>query len=131
MYYSYTGNTRALAGELAKKRGADLSEIRVLTRPNKLSAYTAGCLAAMRQKGAKTEPMPLHLDEYDRFILMGPVWAGHPAPPLNNAIAALPQGKEVELIMVSASGASTGKEKAIDKVQKQGCTVVRYTDMKK
>jgi hypothetical protein len=60
-----------------------------------------------------------------------PIWAGYPAPPMNNIINALPSGKDVELIMTSGSGSSSGTaEKTKRLVTDRGCHVVKYLDIK-
>ena len=73
VYYSYTGNTRKRAKELAEAREAELYEIKYEKPPGTVQAYLAGSVAAMRRRPAKTEPITVDLTAYDTIILMAPV----------------------------------------------------------
>jgi hypothetical protein len=60
-----------------------------------------------------------------------PIWAGYPAPPMNNIINALPSGKEIEAVMTSGSGNSGGSaEKTKKLITDKGCKVNKYLDIK-
>ena len=129
IYYSYTGVTYKAARRLADELKADLVEVQTQRRPNAIGAYVSGSFAAMRQKGALVLPLP-NMTGYDKIIIMGPIWAGYPAPAVNNIIAALPAGKQVELRMVSSSGQSRARDVVIERVEKTGCTVTGHMDIK-
>jgi len=47
LFYTYSGNTKAVAEKLADKENADVAEIKDVKRPGKFKAYTAGCFAAL------------------------------------------------------------------------------------
>lgn len=126
VFYSFNGVTRQLAQELAQQRGAELYEAFFEKEPSMLRAIFL-CPAAMAHKRARVRPIEANFDVYDKITLMGPVWASNPAPPVNSMIARLPAGKQVELIMTSASGKSNRK-KTIAQVEARGCTVVNYQD---
>jgi len=130
VYYSYTGVTAKMAKELAKKRGADLFEVRDIERPNVLKAYTAGCVAAIKWKSWPVEALPQNMEEYDLITIMAPVWAGNPAPEINNAFEALPRGKKIEVIMVSTSGKSGCEQKIKEILNKKGCVLVRFRNVR-
>ncbi len=135
LYYSYTGSTRKLAQDLARAltesgREVELFEVKDQKRPAAIKAYTAGCFNARRMHPAKVQPIGANLAVCDAIVLLAPIWWGHPAPPFNNMVAALPQGKKVEVWAVSASGTSAAKEKVAAGVEKQGCTLGRYRDVK-
>lgn len=131
LYYSHGGTTRSLAQQLAGETGADLVEVRYKKRPSMLGTIFRGVPAAMGQKPAKTEPITADFAAYERVILMAPVWAGHPAPPFNSMVQALPAGTAVELRLVSAGGdTAAAKDRVVAKVEAQGCTVAAYTDIK-
>lgn len=129
IYYSYTGTTYRAARRLADELKADLVEVQTQKRPNTISAYVSGSLAAMKQKGALVLPLP-NMAGYDKIIIMGPIWAGYPAPAVNNIIAALPADKQVELRMISGGGQSRARDTVIERVEKTGCTVTGYMDIK-
>lgn len=131
VYYSYTGNTRAAAKEEAEKQNAALCEIFDKERkPGKFKAYSAGCFSALRMKGWPIRPPEINLDEYDKIIVMSPVWAGHPAPAVNSLLRMLPRGKSVEMVMVSMSGESAAGEKVSAVIRDMGCEPAGYRDIK-
>lgn len=129
VYYSYTGNTKKLAEAMAEKEQATLQEVEDQLRPTTLQAYTVGCVRAMLMKRTPIESMDADLYEYDRIIIMAPVWAGYPAPSANNVFDLLPRNKDVEVYMVSQSGKSSAKEKVKAIVTRQGCRLLKYEDI--
>ncbi len=130
VYYSYGGTTKALAQGVAKKAGATIYEIKDQKKPGKVGAYALGSFKAMRMKPGKVEPVTARFANFDRIIVMGPVWAGHPAPAVVSVLDMLPSGKDVEVRMVSMSGASRAKDKVEAKVREKGCKLVAYEDIK-
>lgn len=129
MYYSYTGNAKRIAQQMAEKMGAELYEIKEQKRPGTVSAYIFGSFQAMRQKTTPITPLSVDLSAYDKIIFVAPIWAGMPAPAFNSCIALLPAGKEVELHIVSGSG-NSNKEKVIALIERKGCAVSNYIDIK-
>ncbi len=131
LYYSYTGKTKALAEQRAGEEGAELIEIRERKTRSTLGAYVAGSLAARRQKKAEILAVPRGLSAFDRFLVLVPLWAGFPAPPFNNILDLLPTGSEVELVITSGSGNSSGsKEKTMALAAAKGIKIVSYQDVK-
>lgn len=127
-YYSYSGNTKNFAEEAAKKEGAQLCEIKEVKRLPAIGTFFVGCPQAVSGKARPIQPLGVNLGDFDKIILMAPIWAGNPAPALNGVIALLPSGKEVELRMVSGGGTSN-KEKVTARVEAKGCKVVGYRDI--
>ena len=83
----------------------------------------------MRRKKAELQDLTPDLSAYDKIVIAMPIWAGHPAPAINNIIDILPAGKEIELVMVSGSGSSADsapKTKAL--IEAKGCKIVKYLD---
>lgn len=130
IYYSYTGNTRARALELAKQEGADAIALTDRKRPETLAAYTAGCINALRGKATPIAPLNTNLSQYSRIVIMGPVWANYPAPPVNHAFLLLPPDVDVEVILVSGSGKSGAEERVRGLVEARGCRLKAYKDVK-
>ena len=131
IYYSYTGKTRAVAERIANESAADIIELKDSVPRSKLSAYLRGSFEARGQKKAVLQPFDTDFPAYDKIVIAMPIWAGYPAPAINNVIAALPNGKAVELVMTSGSGSSkdsTEKTKAL--IAARGCEVVKYQDIK-
>ncbi len=129
LYYSYTGHTRALAEQLAKACGAALYQVEDAAPVGKLGAYVVGCFHAMRLKPGKIKPITADLKSPDTFILMAPIWNGHPAPPFYNMVEALPAGKKAEVWVCSASGGSRAKEKVQKLLAEKGCEMLCYRDI--
>ncbi|WP_077610213.1 flavodoxin family protein [Clostridium sp. Marseille-P2415] len=129
IYYSYTGNTKKIAEQTAKKENADICEVVEKNRPGTVKAFTAGSFHAMRGMKSEVEPITADLSSYDRLIVMAPVWAGNPAPAMNNVFDALPSGKEVEVIMVSASGKSSCKDRLEQLIGSRGSRLSGFTDL--
>lgn len=131
IYYSFTGKTKKLAAEKAKKENADLIEIKKKKPYSTFGAYLLGSFAAMKQKTVEIEKVNCDFAIYDKIIIAAPVWAGFPAPPANSIIKMLPAGKDVELLL-SSGGGDTSKNagKIKDLVINQSCTVIGYDDIK-
>lgn len=129
LFYSFSGKTKAIANDEAKKLGADVIEIQEIKKRSILNAYTVGCFQAMSKKKVKIAPLGVDLNTYNKIIILMPIWAGVPAPAFNSVAEILPKGKAVELIMTSGSGQSN-KEKAMESIKKNGCDVLRYLDIK-
>ena len=126
MYYSYSGKTKTLAEEKAKELDADIEEIVEVKRPFIL----VGIFRALRRKKTGLRPIESRLGNYDKIIIMSPVWAGHPVSAINGLIEQLPTGKQVEVVMVSAGGGTKRSAKGTKAlITMRGCEVVEYTDV--
>lgn len=130
IFYSWSGRTEQLAKARAEKEDAKLYEIKDKNKSGALKAYTAGCFAAMRMKRTPILPLTISLSDYDRIVIMAPIWAGHPAPAINAVFDALPSGKEVTVCMVSGGGKSGCREKIQALVSGKGCKLAIYEDIK-
>ena len=127
LYYSHSGNTKALANKKAEELGADIEEIKEVKSPFIL----VGIMRALRQKKTAIRPIKAKLDSYEKVIIMGPIWAAHPVSPINSIIECLPAGKDVELIMVSGGGGSQKSAEATKAlVVQRGCIVANYIDVR-
>lgn len=130
LFYSYSGNTKRLVNELAAKESFDIAEILDVRRPGKFKAYTAGCFAAMKGKAWPIRPLSADFSAYDRIILLASVWAGHPAPPVYAALELLPEGKSVEVKMVSGSGDCGCEERLRRIIESKGSTLAGFENIK-
>jgi len=127
LFYSHSGNTKTIATEKATQLGADIEEITEAKKPNML----IGIYRAMKRKKTDINPIKFNLGDYDKIIIMSPVWGAHPVSAINSVISNLPAGKKVELIMVSGGGGT--KKSAKDTkaaVIARGCEIMGYTDLK-
>jgi len=130
IYYSYTGVCKKAAEDISKKRNTSLYEVKDKKRPATVAAYTIGCLKALLGKSSPIEAVTEDLSQYDRIVIAGPVWAGNAAPSVNSIIDLLPADMKVEVIMISGSGTSKGKDKMTARIKKRNSTLVRYKDIK-
>jgi multimeric flavodoxin WrbA len=129
VYYSYSGNTRKKAEKFAKAHGLPIIEVTMKKPYGKLTAFLSGCPKAM---GRKSVPIDIsrNLAEYDSFAVFMPVWAGHPAPPFNALVDALPKGASVELFLCSAGGETLKSEATAAFCEGKGIKLKSYTDIK-
>ena len=128
--YSYTGNTEHLAGEYARENGLELCGITTAKKLGKVAAYTAGCFKALKGLGLPIEEPALPLSECEAAQVFAPIWAGNIAPPMNSALALLPEGTKLSLHMVSGSGGSN-QDKITERLQNMGLEVTAYADIRK
>ena len=127
LFYSHSGNTKALANKKAKELGADIEEVTEVRKPSML----IGMFRCMKRSKTEINPLRHNLSDYDKIIIMSPVWSSLPVSAINCVIDYLPAGKKVEIIMVSGGGGTkktTTKTK--DLIIKRGCEVVGYIDLR-
>ena len=129
LFYSHSGNTKALANKKAKELGADIEEVVEIKRP--FPFMIIGIHRASKRKKTEIQPIKAQLNSYDKIIIMSPVWSARPVPSINSVIECLPMGKNVELIMVSGGG---GTKKSAEGTKaliiQKGCKIVNYTDVR-
>ena len=130
IYYSFSGNTKKIALQLADELDTKPFEVKDVKRLSKFKAYTWGCYKALRMQSAPVQPINVNFDEYEKIIILSPVWAGHPAPQIHSVLNLLPSGKEVSFRAVSASGTSGGKDRVLLLLGKKGCKAIDYQDIK-
>jgi flavodoxin len=130
IFYSYSGKTKSIAGEIAAKESADIIEIKDAKRLGKLKAYTTGIIASMRGKPWPIQPLDVDFTKYDRLILLAPVWADNPPPAFNALLEILPEGKAVSVKMVSMSGKSNCKERVEASITVRGGVLESFEDIK-
>ena len=121
-YYSLSGTTKALAEKRAADTGADIFEVCEVKKRNGFTAFIPGCCLAMSGRSSAIVPPEADLGAYDEIVIMGPIWAGKPAPAVNSIIGLLPEGKTVSLVC-SAGGGTGNLTKAAAFVEARGCTV--------
>ena len=84
LYYSQTGNTKAVAEEIANKLGADIEEITMVDPYDPdFQATINRCMKEREQEILPTiNPVKADLANYDVIFLGYPVWFGTYAPPV-------------------------------------------------
>lgn len=130
MYYSFTGRSRYEAKRMSKELGADIYEIHEQRHRAPYNAYLFGPGQARGRKFVYIEPVAIDLEDYDKIILVCPVWGGYPAPAFNNMVNELPPDKDVEVYLTSDSGKVKAKDETIMLVERQGVKVVKFEVIK-
>jgi flavodoxin len=95
IYYSKTGNTKAVAEAIAQELGADTEEIREAgrRRGNVRSAFDA-----IFRRMPAIQAMSHSLSDYDLVVVGTPIWAQGPAPAVQVFLSSADlQGKSVAL----------------------------------
>ena len=130
IYYSWSGHTARYAKERAEKENAEIFEVSEKNKPGKFKAFTWGCFASMRMKRAEIVPLTVSLEDYEKIIIMAPVWAGHPAPAINAVFDLLPAGKEIDVLLVCTSGTSSCEEKVRQLIESKECDLENFEHIK-
>jgi flavodoxin len=83
-YYSYEGNTKIIAENMADEIGADLLRLvpEKEMRSKGFMKFVWGGKQAVMGKKPLLKNLDKNPDEYDLIIIGTPVWAGRPAPPV-------------------------------------------------
>lgn len=136
IYFSFTGRTHYEAKRMAEAVDGELYEVREQKRRSMFSAYLFGPSQARRRKFVVVEPIAVTMDEYDKVIIMCPIWGGYPAPAFNNIVHELPMGMDVEIYLTSDSGKARDLEVLKKRVELQGVhvnhiEVIKTEDLRK
>jgi flavodoxin len=107
LYYSQTGNTKAVAEEIANKLGADIEEI-TMEEPydGDFQATIERCMKEREQEVIPAiHPVKADLANYDVIFLGFPVWFGTYAPPVQKfLLSADLSGKKIVPFCTFGSG---------------------------
>lgn len=82
LYYSYSGNNELLAEELKRRTGADTQRVFEVKRRGFLIMLLDFIFGLRR----KVKPSYLPLKDYDRVIMIAPIWWGRIASPMREFI---------------------------------------------
>lgn len=129
LYYSFTGNTRALAKKLAEENGWEAVEIKEAKKRSVFSAFAFGCPMAIHYRASELAPVSIDFSDVEKVVVASPIWAACPAPAFNAIISLLPQGMKVEIAFTS-SGGSNGKCKqaVTEKLSAMGLELLGISD---
>jgi flavodoxin len=105
VFYSRTGNTRGVAGTIARELGADLEELVDKRGRKGFLGYLKAGRDAIRKKSAELEPLRHSASDYDMIFVGTPVWASNPAPAVRTFLDSHDlSGKRIALFCTMASG---------------------------
>ncbi len=80
VYFTRTGNTKAVAAKLANLINADCEEIIDSRSYRGFIGFFRGAYGAIKQRRTKLMPPKYNPDNYDLVILCTPMWAGNITP---------------------------------------------------
>ncbi len=87
IYYSRSGNTRAVAEKLAGKLDADLEAIVCDRYSNGWLGYARAGYDSLRKALPEIVPIKANLAAYDILVLGSPIWTSYPATPVRSFLA--------------------------------------------
>ena len=129
LYYSQTGNTRAVAEEISSRLGADIEEI-VATEPydGDFQATIERCLKEREQEVLPVvELVKADLKDYDVIFLGYPVWFGTFAPPVISLLGSIDlAGKKVVPFCTFGSGGLDSSVRDLKEKQPQAEVLEGY-----
>ena len=107
LYYSQTGNTKAVAEEIATQLGADIEEITMVNPYDTGFRATIDRCMQEREQGVipDIQPVKANVADYDIIFLGFPVWFGTYAPPVQKfLLGADLSGKKIVPFCTFGSG---------------------------
>jgi len=121
VYYSWLGNTEAVAIELNKITGFPIEQLEE-AKPRKKKSYANAILGALFGVKSKLKKFQMKLEKYDTIFLGGQVWAGQPTPAINAFLDQVElKGKKIFLFITkSKEEAPTMAIKKLTKIIENG-----------
>lgn len=117
VYYSWTGNTAAVARELHAQTGFALERIEEM-KPRPFGSLPMAAMGAWFHLKSAIKPLPVLINNYDNLFLGIQVWAGNSTPAIN---AFLKRGnfknKKVWIFMTMADNVPS--QKVMDSVRRR------------
>lgn len=132
MYYTFGGSSRKEANRIAdENENSVLCEIKEKKKRNIVTAFFSGCPKAIRRGSSLIQKIEYNLNNFDKIILVAPVWVGFPAPAFNSMVELLPSGKEVEVYLCSGGGETPkSKEGTCQIIKDKRCNLAAYHNIK-
>ena len=129
LYYSQTGNTKAVAQEIASRLNADMEEIVPVNPYDPDFKATIDRCMKDREEGIVTEIKPVAADiaKYDLIFIGYPVWFGTYAPPIATYLSQVNlSGKKVVPFCTFGSGGLESSLKDFSQQQPEAKIVASY-----
>lgn len=125
VYYSFDGNTRFIAEEIAKIAGGDLLGLQVKSAQepkHNFMKYLWGGKQVFQKLEPELVPFNCDVSAYDLMFIGTPVWAWTYAPALNSFFSRFPfTGKKVALFCCSGGQPRKTLEKMRDRLGGNEC----------
>lgn len=104
IFYTRTGNTRAVAETIKESLGSDMQEIRDLKDRSGIFGFIGGMIDVKKSPITGISPKTLDMRAYDRLFICSPVWGMKFAPAITTFFNTADfTGKEVVLIAVASA----------------------------
>jgi flavodoxin len=111
VYYSRTGYTRRVAGEIAAQCGADVEEIRDSVARSGILGYLRCGREAMRRQQPVIAAATRNPAGYDLVVVGTPVWAGTLASPVRSWLSA--HSAEITRVAFFCTQGGSGQAKVL------------------
>jgi flavodoxin len=108
VYYSYSGNNEALAKELQKRLTCDMQQIKEV----KIRKGLTILLDLIFNRRSNIKKLDVQMNQYERFILIAPIWGGKIATPMKSFIEAEKKNLKKYSFITVCSGVA-GQDKKI------------------
>ena len=103
VYYSRTGNTRAISESIKDSLGCDIQEIKDLKDRSGISGFIGGMIDVRKNPTTDISPKEANVENYNLLIIGSPGWGGKIPPAINTFINMTDfTGKKVVLFSVVA-----------------------------
>jgi len=126
IYYSWSGNTRAYAEELAKQKGLPVFELKEKAERKAVGklAFLKACMQAVMRKSMEVAAMP-DLAGCGEIFVCTPIWASGPAPAVRFFIRKADlKDKTVHFLFTCGNeDPEVYKEHVLELVKDKGCIV--------
>ena len=86
VYYSWVGNTEAVAKEIQNQTGFDIQKI-VEEKDRKLGSIMGAAMSAMFGLKSKIKPMDFSLENYENIFIGAQIWASKTTPAINRYLS--------------------------------------------
>ncbi len=118
VYYSYSGNTRRVAGILAEvlRQEAEVEELE-LNALDESDSFLFQAARGLFHKQAWLDKVNFDLRNFDVICLGTPVWALGPAPAMNTFLDSCYGLKDKKIILFTTYGSGTGNQRCLNYMQ--------------
>ena len=107
-YFTLTGNSKRIAEKIADKAGCGVSQITDDKNWKGLFGFLRGGFYAMRFKMTNPSVAPeADFSEFDRVLVVGPVWAGNAAPAVYSLLDREKSNLSKVCLVLSSGGGDT------------------------
>ena len=128
IYYSRTGNTKAVCESLAKEINADIVEVKDLNNRKSTLGIIGGMLKTFLGMQTKIFPEKIDMTGYSNVILSAPIWAAKVPPAMRTAIYmnGFKDKKVVMLVTCDSLYAEKYQKKTSKLVEESGGKVLAF-----